>query len=123
MGGRAEGQACAEPWARTPFGASGIFNRIIIHMFDDLYSAKFSYFLAFRFLLLLSNISCDGQLKKWHCHSVSSFVRSFVRLTSLQTLLYPTLHNQTMMRFYVYLEAEEGFYLSKLILTYILVKS
>ena len=28
MGGRAEGLACADPGARTPIGASGIFNYI-----------------------------------------------------------------------------------------------
>ena len=30
MGGQAEGLACADPGARTPIGASGNFNKIIM---------------------------------------------------------------------------------------------
>ena len=32
MGGRAEGLACTDPGARTPIGASGIFNFILMLM-------------------------------------------------------------------------------------------
>ena len=41
MGGRAEGLACADPGARTPFGASGNFNNILIILFTKWKDNKF----------------------------------------------------------------------------------
>ena len=41
MGGRAEGQACAGPWARTPVGASGIVFVVVVWLKSHIFNYPF----------------------------------------------------------------------------------